>query len=100
MAYGGGADGSGARGLATVRNWAAYNGCTGAVWDPQSVLDLDLTLPGLDTTVLRYTNCPPGGVVELWTINGGTHVALLDDGTSRSGFSTGLIDWLLAHPKP
>lgn len=104
VAYGGGVGGKGdvwgARGLAVARNWAAYNGGAGAVWDTQPVLDLDLTLPGLDSTVLRYTTCPPGGAVELWTINGGTHIAWLYDETRRSQFQYGLIDWLLAHPKP
>jgi polyhydroxybutyrate depolymerase len=86
--------------LSHARNWARYNGCEGPVWDPQPVWDLDLTLPGLDTTVLRYTHCPPGGAVELWTINGGTHWVIQDYAPNRSNFSTELIDWLLAHPKP
>jgi polyhydroxybutyrate depolymerase len=52
-------------------------------------------VPGLDTVVTRYTNHPPGGAVELWTINGGAHVPTLS-----SEFSPRVIDWLLAHPKP
>ena len=30
-------------------------------------------MAGLDTVVTRYTTFPPGGAVELWTINGGGH---------------------------
>jgi hypothetical protein len=45
--------------------------------------------------VTRYTNAPPGGAVELWTINGGNHVPTLS-----AQFSSLVIAWLLAHPKP
>ena len=86
--------------LRTVQIWAGFNGCGGPVWDPQPVLDLDLGVPGLDTTVLRYTICPAGGAVELWTINGGTHIPTFTEGTNSSEFSIRLIDWLLAHPRP
>ena len=63
-------------------------------------MDLDLAVAGLDTTVMRYTNCPPGGAVELWTINGGLHGPTFFSGTTSSEYSARVIDWLLAHPKP
>ena len=50
---------------------------------------------GLDTVIARYTNCPTGGAVELWTIIGGSHGP-----TISTSFSPSVIDWLLAHPKP
>ncbi len=34
-------------------------------------MDLVLDVAGLDTIITRYTNAPPGGAVELWTINNG-----------------------------
>jgi polyhydroxybutyrate depolymerase len=86
--------------LATVRAWADFNGCRGPVWDQQPSLDLDLVVGGLDTTVMRYTDPPPGGAVELWTIQGGTHSPNLVSGTASSEFSARVIDWLLAHRKP
>jgi polyhydroxybutyrate depolymerase len=86
--------------LRTVQIWAAFNGCAEPVWDPQPVLDLDLAVPGLDTTVLRYTSCPAGGAVELWTINGGTHLPTFFRGPDHSEYSARVIDWLLTHPKP
>jgi len=86
--------------LATVQSWAAFNGCAGPLWDDRPTLDLDLSLSGLDTTVMRYTDYPPGGAVELWTIVGGGHVPAFSTGTSQSGFAARVIDWLLAHPKP
>ena len=86
--------------IATVQSWAAFNGCQGAIFDTQPSMDLDLDVPGLDTIVMRYTNSPPGGAVELWTINGGKHSPTFFSGTRSSEYSARVIDWLLAHPKP
>ena len=73
----------------------SYNGSSGPVTDAAPSLDLTTDVASLDTMVTRYTICPPGGAVELWTINGGSHVP-----TPSSQFSPRVIDWLLAHPKP
>lgn len=81
--------------LKTVEIWAALNGSKGLEAGITPVLDLVTDLPGLDSTVLRYTNSPPGGAVELWTINGGIHVPNL-----TPQFHEKVVDWLLAHPKP
>ncbi|MBI4324261.1 MAG: hypothetical protein HY674_03265 [Chloroflexi bacterium] len=78
-----------------VQTWAGYNGASNPVTDPGLSLDLDLAVPGLGTVVTRYTNHPPGGAVELWTLNGGSHIPTLS-----AEFSPRVIDWLLAHPKP
>jgi len=81
--------------LQSVQMWAGYNGCVGQVTDAWRSLDLDLNVPGLDTVVTCYTNCPPGGAVELWSVEGVTHSPALS-----AEFSPRVIDWLLAHPKP
>ena len=81
--------------MKSVQIWAGYNGSSGPVTDAAPSLDLTTDVPGLDTVVTRYTNHPPGGAVELWTINGGSHKPTLS-----SEFSPRVIDWLLAHPKP
>lgn len=86
--------------VATVHAWADFNGCKGPQWDTQPSMDLDLAVAGVDTRVMRYTNSPPGGAVELWTINGGAHAPTLYSGSTRSEYSARVIDWLLAHPKP
>ena len=78
-----------------VQLWAGYNGATDAVTDPAPSLDLTTDVAGLDTVVTRYTNCPSGGAVELWTINAGGHIP-----TFSAEFSPRVIDWLLVHPKP
>jgi hypothetical protein len=86
--------------VATVQNWASHNGCTGPLWDTEPTLELDLTTVGLETSVLRFTNSPPGGAVELWSIRGGGHSPLIRSGNRDSGFSERIIDWFLAHPNP
>jgi polyhydroxybutyrate depolymerase len=79
----------------TVQFWAGYNGASDPVTESEPSLDIDLAVPGLDTVITRYMNYPPGGAVELWTINGATHFPVLSP-----EFTPRIIDWLLAHPKP
>ncbi len=86
--------------LQTVQFWAENNGARDPVTDPAPSMDLDLALPGLDTVITRYMNHPPGGAVELWTIDGGSHAPTLYSGSSSSEFASRVIEWLLAHPKP
>jgi len=86
--------------LETIANWAGYNGCRDPITETERSMDLDLDVLGRDTVVTRYTNSPPGGAVELWTILGGSHGPTFSNATSASEFSERVIDWLLAHPKP
>jgi polyhydroxybutyrate depolymerase len=79
----------------SVQMWAGYNGSSGPTTDPARSMDLVADVAGLDTVVTRYTTCPPGGAVELWTVHGGGHYPTLS-----AEFSPRVIDWLLAHPKP
>jgi polyhydroxybutyrate depolymerase len=84
----------------SVEIWANYNGASGPLTDPAPTMNLDLAVPGLDTVITRYTNAPPGGAVELWTINGGHHGPTFYSGSVASEFAPRVIEWLLAHPKP
>lgn len=81
--------------LQTIKTWAGYNQASGRTTEAAPSMDLASDVPGLDTVVTRYTNAPAGGAVELWTIRGGSHDPIL-----TREFSTRVIDWLLAHPKP
>jgi polyhydroxybutyrate depolymerase len=84
----------------SVEIWANYNGASGPVTDLAATMNLDLDVAGLDTVITRYTNAPPGGAVELWTINGGHHVPTFYSGSVASEFAPRVVDWLLARPKP
>jgi poly(3-hydroxybutyrate) depolymerase len=79
----------------TIQFWAGFNGASGPVTDPAPTLDFTTDLPGLDSVVTRYTNAPPGGAVELWTIINGGHAPSLS-----AQMAPRIVDWLLAHPKP
>ena len=83
----------------TVQIWAGFNGCQNPVVEAAPSLDLTTQVAGIDTTVLRYTQCPPGGSVELWTVNGGDHLLFWNNSLAPH-FLEYLVDWLLAHPKP
>ncbi len=80
--------------IETVDTWAQKYGCTGGRVDAGAPLDLDSVLPGAETTRERYAGCP-GGEVQLWTINGGTHLPALN-----SSWAGTIYDFLDAHPKP
>ncbi len=80
--------------LSSVRRWAEYNGC-----DPQGrgreQRDLDASLPGYETGVLKYNvGCEAGGSAELWTISAGAHSPVLSD-----TYGAQVVEWLYAHPK-
>ncbi len=79
----------------TVELWANRNRCTGALTYGGDKLDLDKLLLGAETKVERYAGCPTQGPVELWTIQGGSHVPALS-----SYFTSSVYDFLMDHPKP
>jgi polyhydroxybutyrate depolymerase len=81
--------------MQTVADWAKDNGCTSTLTDTGMTLDLESVLPGAETTVSAYSGCKNGGAVELWSIQGGSHVPSLQPiwGDTLYGF-------LAAHPKP
>lgn len=81
--------------MESCEQWAAYAGC-----DPTPVpgnpLNLDKSLPGKETTVLRWeSSCDERGSAELWRIVGGAHSPNLSD-----PFTSNVIEWFYAHPKP
>ena len=78
----------------TVEVWANRNRCTGALTYGGDKLDLDKLLLGAETKVEKYTGCPAQAPVELWTIQGGSHVPALS-----SYFTSSVYDFLMAHPK-
>lgn len=79
----------------TLAIWANRNRCTGRLTYGGENRDLELVIPGAETTVESYTGCPAQGPVELWSIQGGSHLPAF------TSFWTGQVyDYLMAHPKP
>lgn len=80
----------------TVADWVTFDGCSSSADTSAPSLDLDTRLPGNETTVTKYAaGCKHGGSAELWTIAGGSHIPSL-----TGSFSTSVVDYLFAHPKP
>ena len=64
----------------SVMTWAGLDGCA-STQTPGDPLDLDTTIPGAETTTTSYDGCPPGIAVELWTIQGASHIPNFDQPT-------------------
>jgi polyhydroxybutyrate depolymerase len=80
----------------TFHDWAERLGCQ-AQTKPQtrpktSTVDLDPRLPGAETRIESYADCPHGSV-ELWTVHGGGHQVATPAMLERVG------EFLVSHPK-
>jgi polyhydroxybutyrate depolymerase len=78
----------------TVATWAAKNGCADSL-TTVGTLDVDVNIPGNETTQERYTGCKNGAVVELWTVHGAGHTPGLS-----STWRDLVWGFMSAHPKP
>ncbi|MFZ5472144.1 MAG: alpha/beta hydrolase family esterase [Myxococcota bacterium] len=94
--YGGGQFGGVAypSAVETVSGWANRNGCAAGPRNTNMPLDLVSTLFGAETRIEVFDGCA-GGAVELWTIQGGSHIPALN-----ANGSPALYDFLMQHPKP
>jgi polyhydroxybutyrate depolymerase len=80
----------------TVGDWVTLDGCASAPDTSQPNIDIETSLPGAETKVTRWaTGCRSSTQVDLWSIQGGSHVP----GFAPS-FAPMVFDFLLAHPKP
>jgi polyhydroxybutyrate depolymerase len=68
-----------------VQRWSKNNQCTA---DSEKKSDLIASMSGPETTTSLFT-CANGSL-ELWTLNGGIHVPVLD-----RGFADAVIQWLI-----
>jgi polyhydroxybutyrate depolymerase len=84
----------------TVSTWAQYNSCGATATPAETGLDIDQVLPGPETATETFDGCPSGIDVSLWTIEGGSHIPNIATATTPYPLSEGIIDFLLAHPKP
>jgi polyhydroxybutyrate depolymerase len=76
---------------ATVDHWSTRNGCDGPA-AAGAPIDLDDTLAGPETAVSAFAGCD--AAVELWTIEGGSHLPNFADGVGARLFA-----WLEAHKR-
>jgi len=76
----------------TIRQWAEHLGCLPGTKPRVSAVDLDPRLPGPETTIASYADCPLG-TAELWTVHGGGHQVATPALLARVG------EFLAEHPK-
>jgi polyhydroxybutyrate depolymerase len=79
---------------ASVTQWAAHDTCLATTTAGANV-DIDTMLPGAETTTETFGGCPINITVELWSIQGGTHIPSLD----QNSFGTMILQYLQAHPR-
>ena len=79
---------------ASAGGWAQRDGCG----PPQigAPFDLDPDLPGSETLPTEWGDCEGGLRVALWTIEGGSHVPNVTNGT----FARLTLDFLLSQSRP
>ena len=71
-----------------VKRWSNNNQCTA---NPENQLDVIAAMSGAETTAYSF-DCSKGSL-ELWKLNGGVHVPVLD-----RGFADKVISWLTLKP--
>ena len=80
----------------TFHNWAERLGCPTEAKAKEKAktiaVDLDPRLPGPETTIEGYADCPHGSV-QLWTVRGGGHQVATPAMLARVG------EFLVSHPK-
>jgi polyhydroxybutyrate depolymerase len=79
----------------TVGDWVGLDGCSPAADESAPPLDLDVSLPGAETTIKRWGGCSNSSAVELWTLQNGAHIPLFN-----GSFAPAAVGWVLAHPRP
>ncbi|HJQ85452.1 MAG TPA: PHB depolymerase family esterase [Candidatus Binatia bacterium] len=79
----------------SASTWADHDGCAPTPDGSAPPLDLDVSLPGAETTVAAYPGCVSGSAVQLWTIQGGDHAPAL----SATWFDP-VYGFLVDHPRP
>jgi polyhydroxybutyrate depolymerase len=63
--------------MQTMATWAQKNGCTGALAPTGETYDVDTSVAGNETVAQKYSGCPAGIDLELWTMQGSGHIPLL-----------------------
>jgi polyhydroxybutyrate depolymerase len=74
----------------TVAYWAGVAGC-----DPTAPPATPLDIAVSPSELTQFSGCAPGVDVELWTIEGGTHIPGLS-----AAFGPALFDFFESHAKP
>lgn len=80
--------------LKIFNTWGAINHCDPLPQTSPNKLDLDAKVPGSETAVVQFQNCPANTAIDFWRVVGAGHAPTLSP-----QFDSQLIAWLFAHPK-
>lgn len=80
----------------TVAEWAANDGCAGALMieGDGGLIDVSLDVMGAETKVESYAGCPPGIDVTFWTMNEVVHRP-----NPNSTFTSRMFTFASQHPR-
>lgn len=78
----------------SVNQWAGKNGCTTTTRATTTSIDLDTNVVGDETHEEPTDGCPANGAVELWSMEGSSHIPLMN-----SSFSPTIFGWFTAHKR-
>jgi polyhydroxybutyrate depolymerase len=79
--------------MQSVDEWAQKNGC-GATATAGMTYDFDNNVAGSETHATVRDGCPADGQIELWTMQGSTHIPVLN-----GSFATTAFAWFQAHKR-
>ena len=88
---GGGIGGVGA--IGSVMQWEQHNGCAGTR-TAGATFDYDAAVVGAETHTETSDGCPVGGAVDLWTLEGSSHIPSL-----TPEFEPAIWDWMSSHAR-
>jgi polyhydroxybutyrate depolymerase len=91
--YDGGAGFGGVGAVSSVTQWATHDAC-GTTRSPTVTLDLDNTVAGSETHGETTSGCPSGVAVDLWTLEGSSHIPIF-----TSSAIDDIFGWLSAHKR-
>jgi polyhydroxybutyrate depolymerase len=77
----------------SVDQWAAKNGC-GTTRTETMTYDFDTNVDRAETHVQPTAGCPANGAVELWTMEGSTHIPVMNE-----TFAPTIFAWFTAHKR-
>ncbi len=74
--------------------WGDINRCSLPSITSPVKLDLDVKVPGLETTVMQFQGCLGATAIDFWKIAGAGHAP-----TISKEFNNQMMEWLLTHAK-
>ena len=79
----------------TIARFAGLAGCDISNPSKPENINVDASIDGAETEILRYSGCAPGVDAELWTMVGSTHVPVP---YAVEGMNS-VVDWMIRHSR-